>query len=98
MNRRQAFKCAAGGVFTAWASRSLQGQQSLTDKLSVIDGGGANVVAFSFADGFVLVDGGAAKSGDKVMAALGSNAKVKTLFNTHHHLDQTGNNEMFSAA
>jgi cyclase len=71
-------------------------QQS--NKLTVIDGGGANVVAFSFADGFVLVDGGAPKSGDKVLAALGANAKVKILFNTHHHIDQTGNNEMFSAA
>jgi glyoxylase-like metal-dependent hydrolase (beta-lactamase superfamily II) len=93
MNRRQALKCVAGGVL---AVRTLSAQQS--NKLSVIDGGGANVVAFSFADGFVLVDSGAPKSGDKVMAALGSNAKVKTLFNTHHHLDQTGNNEMFSAA
>ena len=53
------------------------------------------------ADGFVLVDSGAPKSGDKVMAALKSlaaNAKVQTLFNTHYHADQTGNNEMFSAA
>jgi cyclase len=74
----------------------LRGQGAT--KLSVIDGGGANVVAFSFADGFVLVDSGAPKSGDKIMAALGANAKVTTLFNTHHHADQTGNNEMFSAA
>jgi glyoxylase-like metal-dependent hydrolase (beta-lactamase superfamily II) len=36
-----------------------------------------------------------------VTAALGSlasNAKVQTLFNTHYHLDQTGNNEVFGAA
>jgi cyclase len=36
-----------------------------------------------------------------VMAALkglAPGAKVQTLFNTHHHTDQTGNNEMFSAA
>jgi glyoxylase-like metal-dependent hydrolase (beta-lactamase superfamily II) len=49
-------------------------------------------------DGVILVDSGAPKSGDKIMAALGSNARVKTLFNTHHHTDQTGNNEMFAAA
>jgi glyoxylase-like metal-dependent hydrolase (beta-lactamase superfamily II) len=30
------------------------------------------------------------------MASLGANAKVNTLFNTHHHVDQTGNNELFS--
>jgi cyclase len=93
MNRRLAIQCVAGGVLTAGA---LSARQS--DKLSVIDGGGANVVAFSFADGFVLVDGGAPKSGDKVLAALGANAKVTTLFNTHHHIDQTGNNEMFAEA
>ena len=45
----------------------------------------------------MLVDSGAPKSGDKVMAALGG-SKVQTLFNTHYHLDQTGNNEMFAAA
>ena len=102
MNRREALQCVAGGILTA---RTLSAQQAggarLTDKLSVIDGGGANVVAFSSADGFVLVDGGAPKSGDQVIAALkglAPGAKVQTLFNTHHHTDQTGNNEMFSAA
>jgi glyoxylase-like metal-dependent hydrolase (beta-lactamase superfamily II) len=30
------------------------------------------------------------------MASLGANTRVTTLFNTHHHLDQTGNNERFS--
>jgi glyoxylase-like metal-dependent hydrolase (beta-lactamase superfamily II) len=43
----------------------------------------------------VLVDSGAPKSGDKVMAAL--KGKVQTLFNTHYHIDQTGNNEVFAA-
>jgi glyoxylase-like metal-dependent hydrolase (beta-lactamase superfamily II) len=63
--------------------------------------GGANVVAFSAGDGFVLVDSGAPKSDGQVMAALrevAGAAKAQTLFNTHYHLDQTGNNEMFAAA
>lgn len=102
MDRREVLKCAAAGVFTAWTSRRLSAQLPaggrLTDKLSVVDGGGANLVAFSASDGFVLVDSGAPKSGDKVMGALGSNAKVHTLFNTHYHPDQTGNNEIFAAA
>ena len=88
MNRREFLASAA--------VLALPLQQS--GKLSVIDGGGANVVLFSSPDGFVLVDGGAPKSFEKVMASLGANAKVRTLFNTHHHTDQTGNNEMFSAA
>ena len=62
----------------------------------MVDGGGSNVLAFFTGEGFVLVDGGAPKSFDKIMASLGANAKVNTLFNTHHHVDQTGNNEMFS--
>ena len=67
----------------------------------MLDGGGSNVVAFSSADGIVLVDTGAPNNGDRVMAALkglGGNAKVHTVFNTHYHLAQTGNNEAFAAA
>ena len=91
MNRREFLSSAA--------VLALPLQQSNKLTVNVIDGGGgANVVAFADADGFVLVDGGAPNSGGQVMTALGSNAKVKILFNTHHHTDQTGNNEMFSAA
>jgi glyoxylase-like metal-dependent hydrolase (beta-lactamase superfamily II) len=67
----------------------------LTDQLAVVDGGGSNVLAFSGGEGLVLVDSGARKSGDKVTAAL--KGKVQTLFNTHYHTDQTGNNEVFAA-
>ncbi len=58
------------------------------------------MVAFSAGDAIVLVDSGAPKSGDKVVAALkamSASGKVQTLFNTHYHIDQTGNNEMFAA-
>jgi len=102
VNRRQFL---TSGALTLWASpRILKGQQSgsarLTDKLAVLDGGGANILAFSSSDGLVLVDSGAPKSGDQVMAGLktfAAGAKVQTLFNTHYHTDQTGNNEMFAA-
>jgi len=70
------------------------------DKLTVIAGGGTNVVAFSSTDGLVLVDSGAPGNGDRIVAALKTfapNAKVTSLFNTHYHLDQTGNNEQFSS-
>src|SRR5512143_1798096 len=107
MDRREVLKGAMAGVFTLWASRRLTAQQQagdvrrLTDKLAVLDGGGSNVLAFSTGDGLVLVDGGAPKSGDRVMAGLknvAAGAKVRTLFNTHYHTDQTGNNELFAAA
>jgi cyclase len=107
VDRREVLKTMAG-VVAVWASpRMLTGQQAapgvrrLTDELAVVDGGGSNVLAFSAGDGLVLVDGGAPNSGDKVMAALkglAAGSKVQTLFNTHYHLDQTANNEMFAAA
>src|SRR5690348_10850706 len=103
LNRRDVLKGALG-VFATWASSRVLGAQAafggarrLTDRMAVVDGGGSNVLAFSTGDGFVLVDGGAPKSFDKVMASLGANARVHTLFNTHHHVDQTGNNQMFAA-
>jgi glyoxylase-like metal-dependent hydrolase (beta-lactamase superfamily II) len=95
MDRRQVLK-----ALTMWAAPCFLKAQ-LPDKLTVVDGGGSNVLAFSTGDGLVLVDGGAPKSGDKVMAALKNvapGAKVQTLFNTHYHTDQTGNNELFAAA
>ena len=102
LSRRQVLECAAAAALPAWSYR-LRAQQAgagirLTDKLALVEGGGANVLAFSAGDGFVLVDSGAPKSGDKVMSALGANAKVHTLFNTHYHTDQTGNNEIFGGA
>jgi len=113
IERRQFLKRAAAGAITRCGGpRWLYGQPApsgvrrLTDKLVVVDGGGANVLAFSAPDGLVLVDSGAPKSGDQVMAALKNDAlkivtgpsKVQTLFNTHYHADQTGNNEVFGAA
>lgn len=100
------------GALTLWATpRMLKGQQAsggirrLTDKLAVVDADGANVVALStpsqVGDGLVLVDCGPPKSGGQVMTALKNvapGAKVQTVFNTHYHLDQTGNNEMFAMA
>jgi glyoxylase-like metal-dependent hydrolase (beta-lactamase superfamily II) len=103
LNRRDVLKGALG-VFATWASSPVLSAQQpfgggvrrLTDQMAVIDGGGSNVLAFFTDDGFVLVDGGAPTSFGTIMASLGANAKVHTLFNTHHHVDQTGNNEMFS--
>lgn len=106
MDRRNFVKGAAGGALALWASRAIKAQQPagtrrLTDNLGVIDGGGTNILVFSSGDGLLLVDSGAPKSGDQVTAALktfAAGAKVQTLFNTHYHTDQTGNNELFAAA
>jgi glyoxylase-like metal-dependent hydrolase (beta-lactamase superfamily II) len=104
VKRRDLLKGAAFGSIAIWAPRSVKAQQGvtkLTNKLAVIDAGGANVTAFIAGEGLVVVDSGAPNTADAVMAALKSlapNAKVTTLFNTHYHLDQTANNAAFAAA
>src|SRR5579871_1535124 len=106
MHRREFLKDAMAGALALAASHRMSAQQPvgylqrLTDQLAIVDGGGANVIAFSSGDALLLVDSGAPQSGDKVMAALqgwNANAKIQTLFNTHYHLDQTGNNQMFAS-
>lgn len=103
MNRRDVLKGAVASGLALWTPRVLRAQQAvtkLTGTISVIDGGGANVTAFSTPEGLVVVDSGAQGSFDSVMAALkglSPNGKVQTLFNTHYHLDQTANNEQFAA-
>ena len=111
MDRRNFLKNAAAGALTLWAwPRRVDGQQGaaggrrLTENLAVVDGGGSNVLVFSPSSkdaGLVLVDSGAPNSGDQVLSALqnlGWNSKVQILFNTHYHIDQTGNNEVFGGA
>src|SRR6185369_13352697 len=98
-NRRELLKSALAASAGLFFPTLLQGQSA--NKFSILDAGGSNSVAFLTSDGLILVDSGAPKNGDKLLAALKTfepNAKVTTLFNTHHHTDQTGNNEMFSAA
>jgi cyclase len=106
LDRRELLKSALAGTVALGFPSLLRGQTAnnavnrLTDKFAILDGGGTNVVAFSASDGLVLVDSGAPKNGDKLLAALKTfapNAKVNTVFNTHYHLDHTGNNETFSA-
>jgi glyoxylase-like metal-dependent hydrolase (beta-lactamase superfamily II) len=73
----------------------------LTDKLTVISGAGANVVAMSSPEGALLVDGGIeAQSAELVKLALKETGakKVHTLINTHWHPEQTGSNERLGKA
>lgn len=73
----------------------------LNDKLSVITGVGGNVVALTTDDGLLLVDSGAPEHSRALMTqlrALPGGGRVRTLFNTHWHLDNTGSNEVFGKA
>lgn len=104
MNRRQAIQCVAGGVL---AARTLSAQQPAfippfaSGNLRVFDVGGSNVLFVRLPSSeSILVDSGASKNKDRVLAAIrtvGGSEKVGILFNTHYHADQTGNNEVFAA-
>jgi cyclase len=104
MNRRELLKSGFAAAVGAFATRRVDAQQGANASFSrtgVINAGGANVIAFPTGDGLVLVDSGAPKSGDELMANLKEFArgeKVRTLFNTHYHIDQTSNNEVFASA
>jgi cyclase len=82
VHRRELLKSVIAGAVT----RLLTAQQQPT----VLDANGTNLVTFSAPDGAIFVD-----SGPHPIGLL--DVKVQTLFNTHYHLDQTGNNEVFAA-
>ena len=99
MDRRELLKSALAGTVALGFPSLLCGQ----DIVTVINGSEAtpNFVVFRSTDGLVVVDSGPSQSRDQVLAgikAMAQGAKVATLFNTHHHTDQTGNNEVFAAA
>lgn len=113
MDRRELLKSALAGTVALGIPSLLRGQDGvpvgsrpvirLSDKLTVVDGGGTNVVAFHEQGpglSVFLVDSGVAGNGDKLMTALKGivGDRVPTVFNTHYHRDQTGNNELFAAA
>jgi len=90
------------GGLALWSAPLLLASRQAMGKISILNEGGTNVVALSTgSDGLLLVDSGAPKDGDKLIAAMKNGAaspKVHTVFNTHYHLDQTGNNELFASS
>jgi glyoxylase-like metal-dependent hydrolase (beta-lactamase superfamily II) len=71
--------------------------QKLTDRVTVIGGAPGNVIALSTDKGVLLVDSGSVALAPSVRGVLAA-APVHTLFNTHHHPDQTGGNVLFGGA
>jgi cyclase len=88
----------ANGKSTGRAGRAAAlPVEKLSDRLSIITGAPGNVVVLTAGDGVLLVDGGSAALASSVQLTL-AGAKVRTLFNTHYHADQTGGNALFGAA
>jgi glyoxylase-like metal-dependent hydrolase (beta-lactamase superfamily II) len=90
--RRQLLQGLTGVVLfprLTMARQSSGGITKLTDALSLVTAG-TNVLALSTPDGMVLVDSGASQVSGALLAAT---SRVRTLFNTHFHLENTGANE-----
>ena len=97
IDRRQFLTGLAAALVFPRMAMSLQsfGVTKLNDTLSLVTGVGTNVLALSTSDGLVLVDSGAPQFGAEVIALT---PHVRTVFNTHFHLENTGSNETLGQA
>jgi glyoxylase-like metal-dependent hydrolase (beta-lactamase superfamily II) len=98
--RREFLRALAGGAAAFGLSRALPADESLnatklTDKITLITGAGNNVVALSGDGGHLLVDCGDAVHAQDVLKLAGN---VKTVVNTHWHLESTGANDAMAKA
>jgi glyoxylase-like metal-dependent hydrolase (beta-lactamase superfamily II) len=78
----------------AWAAARLS-LVPLTGRLSLVQGGAANIVVASANNELLLVDGGAAVDANalqKLLAKHYPGQKLRAVFNTHWHWAQTGFN------
>ncbi|MEJ0038120.1 MAG: MBL fold metallo-hydrolase [Gammaproteobacteria bacterium] len=87
----------SSGSTSAVRTTTAVTSEKLTERVTLIGGVPGNVTALASDDGVLLVDSGAVDSARAVKTKLGG-AKVRTLFNTHYHADQTGGNALFAAA
>jgi len=99
-HRRKFLQSVAAGAAGLTLPRALFGQKSLaveklTDKLTLITGAGNNIVALAGDGGSLLVDCGDAAHGAEVLGLAGG---VKSVINTHWHLESTGANDAFAKA
>jgi cyclase len=93
--------CAATGSGTGAAAATKVSTTLLGERLLLISGLGANVLALRSDEGLLLVDSGAADSTGRLQRELknfAGGAAVTTVINTHWHAANTGGNDVFGAA
>jgi glyoxylase-like metal-dependent hydrolase (beta-lactamase superfamily II) len=93
--RREFLRTLAGGAAALSLSRAAFAAAGpvaakLTDNVTLISGAGNNIVALAGEGGSLLVDCGDAEHSRDVLKVIGP---VKSVFNTHWHLESTGANE-----
>src|SRR5215471_7308977 len=67
----------------------------LGERVTLITGGGNNVLALAGENGSLLIDAGDTAHGSDLLRMTG---RVSTVFNTHYHLESTGGNDAMAAA
>ena len=111
IDRRQLLTGVVGGLFgglvlprgsAARQTGSMSVVVDLGDRLSLVRVAGTNVVAFGrSSDGLILVDSGESHREDALIALLrelAGGTPVRTVFNTHWHLENTAANELLKHA
>src|SRR5947209_318893 len=98
--RREFLHALAGGAAALSFSRAAFSEggpaaAKLTDSVNLITGAGNNVVALAGDGGTLLVDCGDAAHAADVLKLAGA---VKTVINTHWHLESTGANDAMAKA
>ena len=98
--RRQFVQTLAAGAAALTLSRAAFADTTptatkLTDKVTLISGAGNNVVSLAGDGGSLLVDCGDAAHAQDLLKLTGP---VKTVINTHWHLESTGGNDAMARA
>jgi len=97
--RREFLQVLAGAAALALpraaVAQSGPSAAKLTDQITLITGAGNNVLALAGDGGSLLVDAGDAAHAADVLKLAG---KVRTVFNTHYHLESTGGNDAMAQA
>jgi cyclase len=98
--RRQFLRAVAGSAAALSFTRVARAQAApavtkLTDKIRVVTGAGNNIVVLGADGGSLLVDCGDAAHAPDVLKLAGN---VKTVINTHWHLESTGGNDVMAKA
>ena len=100
LHRREFLQTLASGAAALTLSRagfaeSTPAVAKLTDKVTLITGAGNNIVALAGDGGSLLVDCGEAAHAQDVLKLAGG---VRTVINTHWHLESTGANDAMAKA
>lgn len=88
-------KGATLGISRAAFTQASATLEKLSEKVALIAGAGNNIVALAGESGHLLVDCGDTAHAKDVLSLVGA---IKTVINTHWHLESTGANEAMAKA